>query len=101
MSAFAVILHDPQSAAAKGFGDIESNNRIVRARIEELFKASHYKLSDYVYFVSGPRLVSSVADSLGLSSDEGKIGAVVSLNGSFSGYSWPELWDWLRTADRP
>ena len=92
MSAFAVILHDDEP---------ESNEKI-RARIEVEYPGSeHFKFSPLTYFVTGPRLVTEVVDTLGLQNDDDVVfGAVLRLNGSFSGRSWTKLWDWLRAADQ-
>ena len=90
MSAFAVILHEdePESSAK------------IRAHIEEHYPGSnHYKFSDFVYFVTGPRLVSDVLDTLGFDDDDDLYGAVLRLNGSFSGRSWTKLWDWMKAAE--
>lgn len=90
MSAFVVVLHDdePQASAT------------LRERIEEKYPDSeHYRLSEYTYLVTGPRLVSDVAESLGMTDDENLYAAILRLNGSFSGRSWTDLWDWLRAAE--
>lgn len=93
MSAFAIILHEDEP---------ESNDK-VRARIAEKYPGSeHFEFSPFTYLVTGPRLVSEVVDTLGLQDDDEVVyGAVLRLNGSFSGRSWTKLWDWLRAADQP
>ena len=88
-SAFAIMLHD---------GEYESNARL-RAKIEKKFAGSgHYKFSDHVCLVTGPRLATDVLSTLGSGDDESPHAAVFRLNGSFSGRSWTKLWDWTLAA---
>jgi len=90
MSAFVIVLHDDEPEASA----------TLRTRIEEKYpKTEHYKLSEFTYLVTGPRLVSEVAESLGMDDDDKLFAAVLRLNGSFSGRSWANLWDWLRAAE--
>ncbi|MDE0116080.1 MAG: hypothetical protein OXT07_05630 [bacterium] len=91
MSAFAVFLHQDEP---------EASNK-VRKHIEENFPGSnHYKFSEYVYLVTGPRLVNEVSGALGLDDDDDLYAAVLSLNGSFGGRSWVAMWDWLKAAEK-
>ena len=92
MSAFAIILHEDEPEA----------NEKVRNRIEEVYPDSkHFAFSPLAYLVTGPRLVDDVINDLGLHDDDDIVyGAVLRLNGSFSGRSWERLWDWLRAADQ-
>ena len=91
VSAFAVLLHDDET---------ESKEELTR-RIEEAYPGDkHFKFSDGVYIVTGPRLVDDVAKTLGLHDEADRFGVVLRLNGSFSGRSWTNLWDWLRAADQ-
>ena len=91
MSAFAVILHEDE---------LESSVKL-RERIEEHYPGSeHYKFSDHVYLVTGPRLTTDVTEALGFNQDDDLYAAVLSLNGSFSGRSWVKLWEWLKSAER-
>ena len=89
MSAFLVLLHD------------DDDNEVIRERISSSYPESdHFRFSDSVFFVTGPRLVDDVANEIGLMDDENpRRGVVVRLNGSHSGRSWKTLWDWLRAAD--
>ena len=90
MGAFVVMLHDDEP---------ESNAKL-RAGIEEKFSGSeHFKFSDHVYLVTGPRLVTDVLSTLGFDDDENLYAAVFRLNGSFSGRSWTKLWDWMKSAE--
>ena len=87
---FVVLLHEDEP---------ESSNKL-QQRIEEHFPGSdHYKFSDLVYLVTGPRLVTEVKEKLGFNEDRELYGAVLRLNGSFSGRSWMTMWDWLRAAE--
>ena len=87
---FVVLLHEDEP---------ESGNKL-RRRIEEHFPGSaHYKFSDFVYLVTGPRLVTEVKEKLRFNEDEDLYGAVLRINGSHSGRSWVSLWDWLRAAE--
>lgn len=89
MSAFAVILHDDEPEA----------NEKIRKRIEDEFPdADRFEFSEYVYFVTGVRLVDEVKNRLGLGNDD-MFGVVLRLNGSFGGRSWPRLWDWFKAAE--
>ena len=90
MSAFVVVLHDDEPKASA----------TLRDRIKEKYPdGEHYRLSEYTYLVTGPRLVSDVVESLGVNEDEDLYAAILRLNGSFSGRSWANLWDWLRAAE--
>ncbi len=90
MSAFAIFLHHDQT---------ESNKRL-RKLIEEAYpESAHYKFSDFVYLVTGPRVVSEVAETLKLDDEEDLYAAILRLNGSFTGRSWTAMWDWLRATE--
>ena len=90
MSAFAVILHDNEPEA----------NELLRERIKQQFPGDqHFQFSDNVYLVTGERLVDKVTAKLGFDGGDDVFGAVLRLNGSFSGRSWTRLWDWLKAAE--
>lgn len=87
---FVVLLHEDEPEASDK----------IRRLIEKHFPGSaHYKFSNCVYLVTGPRLVSEVTDALGFDDDESLYGAVLRLNGSHSGRSWVKMWDWLRASE--
>ncbi len=91
MSAFLVLLHENEP---------EANGKL-RQQIEKKYPgSSHYKFSDHVYLVTGPRLVNEVQEALGFDEDEKLYGAILRLNGSFSGRSWTKMWDWLKSTEQ-
>ena len=92
MSAFVIMLHDD-----------DTSNDELRSSIEKTYPgSSHYKFSDFVYLVTGPRLVSDITHDLGFDDDgnEKLYAAILRLNGSYSGRSWIKLWDWLQAAEQ-
>ena len=90
MGAFAVLLHEEEQEA----------NATLRDRIEEQFPgAANYKFNDNVYLIHGPKLVDEVMERLGIDDDESLYAAVLRLNGSYSGRSWRNMWDWFRAAE--
>ena len=90
MSAFVVLLHQ----------DHPESSEKLRARIEEQFpKPASYKFAENVYMVTGPKLVDSVTEKLGLNEDDELYAAVLRLNGSYSGRSWRALWDWFTATE--
>ena len=94
MGSFLVLLHEnpPQP----------DDNEDILAKIEEEFpEPDSYKFSDQVILISGPRLTTEVAKRLGFDDHDQRVGAILSLNGSFGGRSYAALWEWLRTADQP
>ncbi len=57
-----------------------------------------YKLEDNVILVACNELTSDVVDNVALTKskeDEGVRGAVFSLNGFYTGFAKPSLWEWL------
>lgn len=44
--------------------------------------------------------MSEVLEKLRIDDDEDLYAAVLSLNGSYSGRSWVELWDWMKATDQ-
>ena len=87
---FVVLLHDDEP---------EASEKLQRL-IEENFPGSdHYKFSDFVYLVTGARLVTEVKEKLNFNEDDNLYGAILRLNGSHAGRSWVALWDWLRAAE--
>lgn len=89
MGTFAVLLHEETESSAN-----------VGKRLEGVFPESdYYKFSDHVYLVTGVHQTSDVMEKLEITEDENAYAAVLSLNGSFAGRSWSNLWGWLREAD--
>ena len=92
MSTCIVLLHDEET------GGDEFANGQVRSRIQDYFP-QNYKLSSHAYLVHSPMFVREVAERLGLDTETQHLGAVISLNGSYSGFTSTRLWDWLREAE--
>ena len=62
-------------------------------------EADRYKLDDNIYLVRSPGVARIVADAIGLDGESAEVGGeVFKLNGSFSGFSEPGVWDWLDQA---
>ena len=91
MGSFVVLLHEDAD-----------DNEAIREKIEEAYPPPQsYEFSDEVIFISGPTLTNEITKELGFDEDEGRAGAIVSLNGSFGGRSYNALWEWLRTVGQP
>lgn len=90
MSAFVVLLH----------ADEEESSEQLRAAIKEKFPGpKHYEFSDDAYFITGANFTSDITEQLGMDDTDDRYAAILRLNGSFSGNSWRDLWEWLKVAD--
>ena len=74
-------------------------NDEVRKRIDNKFPSA-YKYTDTSYLVQGSPFVlaSNIAEHVGLKGNErieDSSGVVLKLNRGYSGYTCPDLWDWL------
>ena len=95
MGTFAVFLHEDELAISAELRDRIENRYPGSGRSS---RSGHYKLSDHVYLVRGPRLIGEVRDALGFGDDQELCAAIFRLNDSFSGRSYTSLWNWLRAA---
>lgn len=62
---------------------------------------NHYDFSNRVYLVSG-ELTETIAENIGIKGAQqvdAATGAVFKLNGTYSGYTSPSLWEWLTEAE--
>ncbi|MYB40832.1 MAG: hypothetical protein F4X76_01305 [Chloroflexi bacterium] len=83
--------------------DEPSANTALQEKLSNDFTdAERYKFSDLVWFVRGDDL--SPSDLL-LKLDVGREApaALISMNGTFEGVTWTDLWDWINAAasERP
>ena len=80
---------------------LRTQNSEVEERITENFPgASSYRFTDQFFLVRGDLsdLVSDIARKVGLKGKkriQGASGAVFKLNQGYSGFTKPDLWDWL------
>lgn len=75
---------------------LEAPNDQVVERIKAHY-SRFYRISDTCYLVRSDDVSSQVADKIGLGTPplEGALGAVFRLNGSYSGFASPSLWEWV------
>ena len=86
---FAVVLTKEQERGAA---------RLRRAYPESAI----FQLDENAFVITGDTLSSDVARAAGVgrdSDDEGIRGVVFKLNGSYSGFATPSLWEWLEKAE--
>lgn len=67
------------------------------SRLREAFPGiEHYRVSDRLYFVRSDATSRAVAERIGLRGGEPPAaGAVLKLNGEYSGFDRQTMWDWL------
>ena len=73
-------------------------NSEVRAKVQEF--DNYYIYSNTVFFIATENLSQEVAFKIGLQGDDrvpGSSGVVAKMNGSYSGFTSRDLWDWLET----
>ena len=93
MQVFIVIVDDdvPETALEQ-----------VREQIQEKYPDNrHYEMSSRVFFVTGKELTQAISEGIGIRGDnrfEGASGAVFRLNGAYSGFTDPSVWEWLKDA---
>ena len=86
MSAFAVILNNPEEAETIG------------ARIEREYpEPNHLSVSPTAWLISGDLLIQEIVEKLGLRTEAESpvLGVVLRLNGTYAGYNEQSVWDWL------
>ena len=84
MSIFAVIIHDPDAG--------------VGSQLEQAYpEREQIQLAPNIYLVSGDLLITDIVERIGLK-EEPSGGVVFRLNGTYSGRTYPRVWDWLARA---
>ena len=78
----------------------ESINRAVDLLEENYSERQRYRVAEDFFLISGPYMSGEITKALVLDEDPDLNLVVLRLNGSFSGRSWPSLWEWLKSADR-
>lgn len=81
---FAIILNTP-------------NSEKIEKGIKETYP-DYYQISDNCFLVSSPQIADEVANTIKLKGPdriEETSGVVFKLNGSYAGYSYQSLWDWM------
>ena len=59
-------------------------------------EGQHYQVSERLYFVRSDTTARSLAETLGLRGAESQAtGAVLKLNGEYSGFEKQAMWNWL------
>lgn len=78
---------------------VENAEQVV-AQIKDAYpKHLHYALSENLYLVSSPGTPQTIAKEIGLDGSESSAsGVVLKLNGSYTGFYEPGVWDWLDLA---
>ena len=75
---------------------VESNEKVAD-RINQYYP-NHYKINETCFLVRSGEISEKIAISAGIKGDEqiaDALGVVFKLNGAYSGYAMPSIWEWL------
>ena len=61
-----------------------------------IYKGNVYRYADYAYFVSTDEVSTEVRKRIGMVERGSLTGIVMALTHTYSGYTDPGLWEWLR-----
>ena len=77
----------------------EPNKKVVE-KIKEIYPPPQfYEISPLSFLLATPEFPRDIALKIGLREEnliEDALGVVFKLNGAYSGYSYHELWDWIK-----
>ncbi len=79
----------------------ETNQEAVKVKIANTYH-DYCRIADNCFLISSTEISDEVATSIGLKGTnriEGANGIVFKLNGSYSGYSYRTIWDWMDRAE--